>query len=75
MSKKLSLKGSGMIKNQKEASRANKSQNVWDKLEFSSDVAHNGKRLISVSPKFFASINQTILFVERSGTGLWFYEV
>ena len=75
MSKKLSLKGSGMSKNQKEASRADKSQNVWDKLEFSSDVAHNGKRLISVSPKFFSSINQTILFVERLGTGLWFYEV
>ena len=50
--------------------RDNNSQNTWEWLEFSSDIAHNGKSLISVFAEFFASINKNFTLTERLATWL-----
>ena len=57
MSKKLSLKGSGVS---------------WN--EFSCEIVHIGKSLISVFQKLSAGINKTFILAERLGTRLSFYE-
>ena len=55
--------------------RDNNSQNTWEWLEFSSDIAHNGKSLISVFAEFFASINKNFTLTERLATWLLLCQV
>ena len=55
--------------------RDNNSQNTWEWLEFSSDIAHNGKGLISVFAEFFASINKNFTLTERLATWLLLCQV
>ena len=59
----------------KKSFRDNNSQNVCEQLEVSSDIAHNGKGLISVFAEFFASINKNFPLKERVVTWLSLCEV
>ena len=45
--------------------RDNNSQNICEQFKVSSDIAHNGKGLISVFAEFFASINKNFTLTER----------
>ena len=53
----------------------NNSQNIWDKLQFSCEIAHYEQNLISVFQDLFAGINKTFILVGGLGTRLSFYEV
>ena len=68
--KKLSLEGAGTIEKQKNVSRDNHSQNIWDWLWCSSETVHYWKSLISVFEEIFASIKKISVLVGRLGTRL-----
>ena len=55
--------------------RDNNSQNICEQFKVSSDIAHNGKGLISVFAEFFASINKNFHLRGRLGTWLSLCEV
>ena len=53
----------------------NNSQNTWSQLLFSCEIAHNGKRLISVFQELPATINKTFILAGSLHTGLSFHGV
>ena len=75
MWKKLRLKGSEANYNEKKVSRDNQSQNIWDELQLSCEITHNGKSLTSVFQEFSASINKTFILGRRLDASLSFYGV
>ena len=53
----------------------NHSQNIWDWLLFSCEIAYYRKSLISVFQEFFASIKKILIMGGRLSTRLSFYEI
>ena len=53
----------------------NHSEGILDWFQFSCEVAHYGKSLISVFEKFFASVKKILILAWRLGTRLSFYGV
>ena len=54
----------------------NHSQDIWDKLWFSYEVAKYGNVLISVFQEFFASFNKILILAGRLGARLsWNFEI
>ena len=49
----------------------NHSENIWDWLWFSCEVAHYGKNLISAFEEFFANIKKICVLAGALGTKLW----
>ena len=45
----------------KPVSRENRSQNIWDKLYFSCEIAKYGKVLISIFQQIFDAINKIFI--------------
>ena len=48
---------------------------ILDKLQFSCEIAHYGKSLISLFQEFFDSFDKILILWGRLGTRLSFYEV
>ena len=57
------------------ASQTAITQNIWDQLLFSCEIAHNGKGLISLFQEFSTSIDKAFILAGGLGTGLSFYAV
>ena len=51
------------------------SQNIWNYLYFSREIAHYRKSLISVFQKLFASLKKNFILAGRLKTRLLFYKV
>ena len=73
--KEIKFERSGGSYKQEQVSRDNHSQNIWDWVCFSCEIAHCGKSLISASAGFFASIKKTLFWAGSLGPRLSFYEV
>ena len=65
LSNKSNLKRSRASLKQETVYRDNHSQNIWDKLYFSCEIAHYGKSLISVFQEIFTSFIDKILISEE----------
>ena len=50
----------------------NGSRDIWGQLQFSCEIAHSGKGLISLFQGFSASIDKAFILVGRLGTKLSF---
>ena len=53
----------------------NHSQNIWDWLWFSYEIAHYGKTLISVFEDILASVKKILILAGGLGASLSFYEI
>ena len=53
----------------------NHSENIWDWIWFSCEIAHYGKNLISAFEEFFANIKKVCALAGALGTKLWSYGV
>ena len=67
LSSKLSLKGPRASYKQKPVSRDSHGQNIWEKLQFSSEIAHYWKNSISIFKDSFAGVED---WGGRLGTSL-----